>query len=963
MKNITLLSLAFMLITFASCRKDEVFTEKDDPVFPGPTTQVISAYSGVVVDVAGLPIVDAQVVDENGNTTVTDKNGVFQVTQGTFAKGGSLFKVEKQDYIDGFKFVHINVGQKGYAKVVLLERVSRGEVQSGSGGEIEIHNAGASLELDANSVVQENGSAYSGVVNVYAHWYDPSDQNLGAQMPGDLRGVDTENNNVILETYGMVYIELEGANGEKLNLKENTTAKIEFPIVENQLSAAPEQIPLWYLDEGTGYWKEEGQAVKTENVYVARVSHFSFWNCDYPYPLIELSGTVEDEDGNLLQNVLVSISIVNSGQSGSGYTNNFGYFEGKVPKGEMFELNIYYDNCEGLAYTSEIGPFEEDTDLGTIILENLSEGLITYSGSAYLCDGVTPITNGYVSVISADGSVYSVVDILEDGSYSGSLIICDGIELNFQAVDLDAIAESQIVAWESTSGASYVVADLQTCSNLDEYLIVNIDGSSRSLSGALCGKLNDLLSINYLTGNGTISFGIYDNGSQNLPVTSVVGNIPGWFDFRGEIFDDLIVELSSNPSEVGDFIIGNISGNLIDDNEVEHTLEIDFKVKLLENNYEIKLWTWGDLNENGIYDFGSEGPDMEQQFKVTDTDQNIYNAVYSDHGLVRFSIPVGKTVDIEVLLNGQTLTLSNVSSTETDNDFEQDGFIRDVLMDQPREFYCGILPGAMACTATQTTDCNSTCFEVLIEGGIPPYQYILNGDVIASLDPANSILLECNYGPGIYDIILTDALGDQCNTVIELIELSDLDVDISLGVINCQDDTPVGDEATVFVTGGTLPYAYEWSNGVNGQSFPDVFPGTYSVTVTDANGCFATAEKALDETMFVILGRVWDDNLGSIPNEYESETGVEATINLLNADDVVVETYISTDGTYGFVFEDYDNGEYSVEIILPTGYELVDKDSASSDDVDSDADPMTRKTDAFVYEGCAIFVNLNFGLK
>jgi hypothetical protein len=42
------------------------------------------------------------------------------------------------------------------------------------------------------------------------------------------------------------------------------------------------------------------------------------------------------------------------------------------------------------------------------------------------------------------------------------------------------------------------------------------------------------------------------------------------------------------------------------------------------------------------------------------------------------------------------------------------------------------------------------------------------------------------------------------------------------------------------VTGGTAPYTYVWSNGAIGSVNPNLGPGIYSVTVTDANGCTKT---------------------------------------------------------------------------------------------------------------------------
>ena len=66
----------------------------------------------------------------------------------------------------------------------------------------------------------------------------------------------------------------------------------------------------------------------------------------------------------------------------------------------------------------------------------------------------------------------------------------------------------------------------------------------------------------------------------------------------------------------------------------------------------------------------------------------------------------------------------------------------------------------------------------------------------------------------------------------------------------------VSDDGTAAATasGGATPYTYAWSNGATTQNVNALAPNTYTVTVTDANQCTATASVDISENeLFLVI--------------------------------------------------------------------------------------------------------------
>jgi hypothetical protein len=93
---------------------------------------------------------------------------------------------------------------------------------------------------------------------------------------------------------------------------------------------------------------------------------------------------------------------------------------------------------------------------------------------------------------------------------------------------------------------------------------------------------------------------------------------------------------------------------------------------------------------------------------------------------------------------------------------------------------------------------------------------------------------------GLYQVIVTDSRGTTCIRDIEISDLPPLTISISTADVTCFGDS--NGSATLTIGSGNAPFDIQWSdaNGTvvsTGNSFlANLQQGTYSVTVTDANG-------------------------------------------------------------------------------------------------------------------------------
>lgn len=93
-----------------------------------------------------------------------------------------------------------------------------------------------------------------------------------------------------------------------------------------------------------------------------------------------------------------------------------------------------------------------------------------------------------------------------------------------------------------------------------------------------------------------------------------------------------------------------------------------------------------------------------------------------------------------------------------------------------------------------------------------------------------------NLAPGKYCVTVDNGCFQQTKCF-NIVDCDLVQINISGSTQPACPDYPAGD-ISISVSGGTTPYKFKWSNGSVNQNLNDLTAGQYTVTVTDANGCF-----------------------------------------------------------------------------------------------------------------------------
>jgi gliding motility-associated-like protein len=129
---------------------------------------------------------------------------------------------------------------------------------------------------------------------------------------------------------------------------------------------------------------------------------------------------------------------------------------------------------------------------------------------------------------------------------------------------------------------------------------------------------------------------------------------------------------------------------------------------------------------------------------------------------------------------------------------------------------------------------------VSVTGGVSPYTYSWNTNPVQTTQNATGL------AAGTYTVTVTDANGNTTSDQVTVTEPTVLVATSSATDVTCTGNSDGALDGGA--TGGTTPYTYSWSNGATTEDQTGNVEGTYTLTVTDANGCTATSTATVGMT-------------------------------------------------------------------------------------------------------------------
>ena len=223
-----------------------------------------------------------------------------------------------------------------------------------------------------------------------------------------------------------------------------------------------------------------------------------------------------------------------------------------------------------------------------------------------------------------------------------------------------------------------------------------------------------------------------------------------------------------------------------------------------------------------------------------------------------------------------------------------DTYYRRVVTDGSTTKYSNTLLVTIAGSASYTVTSSLThvdCFgastgmiEISLLNAVAPITYVWNNG--ATTEDLT------NVAAGTYTVTITDGTGCSVTESFTILQSSALAINFIQSNVSCYGASD--GSLAALVTGGTSPYTYSWLSGGSTPIKSNLSAGTHTLTVTDANGCSATASGTLTQ-----------------PTQIQATIGVSNLTCYSSGDGALSLTVVGGSGGYTY---SWSNGESTKDL-------------------------------------------------
>ncbi|QHS61732.1 carboxypeptidase-like regulatory domain-containing protein [Chitinophaga agri] len=422
------LLVCLLLLATGACKKEKSWEGTPPETEEPPAQTVTTSIQGRVLNEQRQPVQAAR-VSGGGTTAVTDVNGYFLLQNIRSLDDATVVSVEKAGYFKSSRTLMVREEQLHYIQLELLLQ-NETPVNNSTGDIIPFPEG--TLTFPANSVVTAGSQPYGGQVTVRSIYVNPENSTFSDQMPGDLRGINDQGKQVLLRPFSMIVFQLEDDGGTALLVDPTKPVSFRIMIPGSLLSSAPNEIPLWHFDTGTGLWQQEGTATREGNDYAATANKPGYWLCATTLPQIVLTALVKDQEGNPVPNLRITILTKQDLVPAFAFTAGDGIYYGKVPSGKPLILTVT-DNCDNVLRQQEIGPLNTSSAIDNISVTLPASTSLIVKGTAKDCDNFNVVTGRVI--INIDGQNYAASIAL--GKFNTTIVRCDNAAVNITLTATD----------------------------------------------------------------------------------------------------------------------------------------------------------------------------------------------------------------------------------------------------------------------------------------------------------------------------------------------------------------------------------------------------------------------------------------------------------------------------------------------------------------------------------------------